>query len=118
VRFTAHKGHSGLGSLSITTEMVALIYPVAKRLMTTCSRLVIVLVFHYVMWFAFFHGCARVFPFFLHVVFVRVFLLSITSSRVEDMFRCGEFIRSVLLLLHRPLNRFQISLRDSEPIVM
>jgi hypothetical protein len=34
-RFTAQKGHSGLGSLSITAEWVALVYPVRKRLMTT-----------------------------------------------------------------------------------
>jgi hypothetical protein len=44
VRFTAQKRHSGLGSLSITAEWVALVYPVRKRLMTTCSRQVIVLV--------------------------------------------------------------------------
>jgi hypothetical protein len=40
VRFTAQKGDSGLGSLSITAEWVALVlvYPVRKRLMKTCSR--------------------------------------------------------------------------------
>jgi hypothetical protein len=40
------------------------------------------------------------FPIFL-VVLVRVFLLSMLSSPVGDMFRCGEFLRSVLLLLRR-----------------
>jgi hypothetical protein len=57
------------------------------------------------------------FPIFL-VVLVRVFLLFMLSSPVGDMFRCGEFLRSVLLLLCRRLLRFQVSLRDSEPIVM
>jgi hypothetical protein len=50
VRFTAKKGHPGLGSLSIIAEWLALVYPVRKRLMTTCSRLVIVLVFVFILW--------------------------------------------------------------------
>jgi hypothetical protein len=45
------------------------------------------------------------FPIFL-VVLVRVFPLSILSSPVGDMFRCGVFPRSVLLLLRRRLFRF------------
>jgi hypothetical protein len=57
---------------------------------------------HYVVWFALFHGCGRVFPFFLLFLFV-FFLLSILSSPVGDMLRCGEFPRSVLLLLRRQL---------------
>jgi hypothetical protein len=67
--------------------------------------------------FALFHSCGRVFSFFLAVL-VRVFLLSMLSSPMGDMFRCGEFLRSVLLLLRRRLLRFQVSLCDSEPIVM
>jgi hypothetical protein len=100
VRFTAQKGYSGLGSLSITAEWVALVYPVRKWLLTTLAsghRFGICV--HYVVWFAIFHGCGRVFPFFL------LFL------SVGDMFRCGELPCSVLLLL-----RFHV--RDSEPIVM
>jgi hypothetical protein len=57
------------------------------------------------------------FPIFL-VVLVRVFLLSMLSSPVEDMFWCGQFLCSVLLLLRRRLLRFQVSLRHLEPIVM
>jgi hypothetical protein len=53
------------------------------------------------------------FPIFL-VVLVRVFLLSVLSSPVGDIFRCGEFFRSVLLLLLC----IQVALRDSVPIVM
>jgi hypothetical protein len=45
-------------------------------------------------------------------------VLSHSLSPVGDMFRCGEFPRSVLLLLRRKLFRFLVSLRDSEPIVM
>jgi hypothetical protein len=53
------------------------------------------------------------------ILVVRVFPLSILSSLVEDMFRCDEFPRSVLLLLRRHrLFRFLVSLRDSESIVM
>jgi hypothetical protein len=51
VRFTAEKEHSGLGSLSITAEWVALVYPVCKWLMITCSRLVILLVLLFIMWY-------------------------------------------------------------------
>jgi hypothetical protein len=40
------------------------------------------------------------------------------SSHVRDMFQCGEVLRSVLLLMRRRLHRFQVSLRDSEPIVI
>jgi hypothetical protein len=45
------------------------------------------------------------FPIFL-VVLVRVFLLSMLSSLVGDMFRCNEFLRSVVLLLRLRLFRF------------
>jgi hypothetical protein len=48
VRFAAQKGHFRLGSLYITA--VDVVYPVRKRLMTTCSRLVIVLVFVLIIW--------------------------------------------------------------------
>jgi hypothetical protein len=50
MRFTAQKWHSGLGFLFVTEEWVALLYRVHKRLMTTCSRLVIVFVFVFIMW--------------------------------------------------------------------
>jgi hypothetical protein len=79
VKFTAQNGHFGLGSLSITAEWVALFICV-----------------HYVVWFALFHGCGRVFPLGILVVLVRLFLLSMLSSPVEDMFWCGAFLRSVL----------------------
>jgi hypothetical protein len=119
VRFTAQKGHSGLSSLSITAEWVALVYPVSKRLMTSCSRLVIVLVFVFIMWCGLrsFIWLWSSFLIFL-VVLVRVFLFSMLSSPVGDIFRCGEFLRSVLLLLCRRLLRFQVSLRDLKPILM
>jgi hypothetical protein len=38
------------------------------------------------------------FIFIFLVVLVRIFLLSMLSSPMGDMFRCGEFLRSVLLL--------------------
>jgi hypothetical protein len=78
VRFTGQKGHSGLGPLSITAEWV---YPVRKRLMTTCSRLLIVLVLVFSMWCGFRAFMVVSFPIFL-VVLVHVFLLSMLSSPV------------------------------------
>jgi hypothetical protein len=57
------------------------------------------------------------FPIFL-VILVRVFFIHAIKSCMRDMFRCGELLRSVLLLLRRRLLRFQVSLRDSERIVM
>jgi hypothetical protein len=50
VRFTCQKRLSALGFLFISAEWVALVYPVRVRLMTTCSRLVIVLVFMFILW--------------------------------------------------------------------
>jgi hypothetical protein len=108
VRFTAQKGPTGLVSLSITAEWVALVYPLRKRLMTTCSRLVIVLVFvfnvHYVVWFALIHGCGRVFPFFLLFYCSCLSFIHFIKS-CGDMFQCGEFPNSVLFLLCRRLFR-------------
>jgi hypothetical protein len=66
VIFTAQKGHSRLGSFSITADWVALVYPVCKRydnLLSSSYRFGVCV--HYVVWFALFHGCGRVFPFFL-----------------------------------------------------
>jgi hypothetical protein len=71
VRFTAQKEHSGLGFLSITAEWVALVYPVRKRLITRQPTRV--WSSFWCLWFALFHGCGRVFPFFL--LFLFVFLL-------------------------------------------
>jgi hypothetical protein len=93
VRFTAQKGHPGLGSLSITAEWVALVYPVRKRLISTCSRWCSLCGVFCALWWLW-----SSFPIFL-VALVRVFLLSMLSSPVGNMFRCGEFPRSVILLL-------------------
>jgi hypothetical protein len=49
-RFTAQNGYSELDSLSITAKWIALVYTVLKWLMTTCSRLVIVLVSVFILW--------------------------------------------------------------------
>jgi hypothetical protein len=61
---------------------------------------------HYMVWFAHFYGCGRVFLIFL-VVLVRVFPLSILSSPVGDMFWSAA--SSAVL--------FPGILRDSEPIL-
>jgi hypothetical protein len=109
VRITVQKGHSGLGSLSITAEWVALVNPVRKRLMTTCSRLVIVLVFVFIM-------CCGLRFFMVVVEFSHFsccscscFFLSMLSSPVGDMFQCGEFLCSVLLFLRHRLLCFQVT---------
>jgi hypothetical protein len=81
VRFTAQKGHSGLSSMSITAEWVALVYPVRKLLMTTYSRHRFGVCVQYVVWFALFHGCGGVLPFFLFVFFLYPFYQVL----------CGEF---------------------------
>jgi hypothetical protein len=72
VRFTAQKGRSGLGTLSITAEWMALVYLVLKRLndnlLASGHRFGVCV--HYVVWFALFHG---VFPFLLLFLFVSFF---------------------------------------------
>jgi hypothetical protein len=103
-----------LDSVFITAEWVALVYPVRglwqPALVWTsfwclCSLCHVVFALSW-LWSSFL------------VVLVRIFPLSILSSSVADMFGCGEFPRSVLLLLRSWLFRFLVSLRDSEPIVM
>jgi hypothetical protein len=60
---------------------VALVYPVRKRLMTTwlASGHRFGVCVHYVVWFALFYGCGRVFPFFLLFLFV-FFSVSFAAS--------------------------------------
>jgi hypothetical protein len=115
VRLTAQKRHFGLGSLSSTAAWVALVYPVRKQLMTTCSRPVIFSVFVFIMW------CGL--RSFMVVVELSHFSCCSCScfSFIHAIKSCGGYVlvwcfRSVLLLLRRRLLRFQVC--DSEPIVM
>jgi hypothetical protein len=83
VRFTAQKGHSGLGYLSITAggSDISSAQAAYDNLLASGHRFGVSV--HYVVWFALFHGCGRVFS------FILLFLL---SSPVRDMFWCGEFL--------------------------
>jgi hypothetical protein len=87
LKFTAQMGHFGLGSLSITGRIGVSSKSSAKtaydNLLASGHRFGVCV--HYVMWFAFFHG--QLWSSLL-IFLVRVFLLSMLSSPVGDMFRC------------------------------